>query len=99
MRWVPWALGLAGVAQHAVMAMVDPTGYVSLDMSYLVMWLSIIGALVVCYSGCGGCYGWGDGGCGCCSEGCSCGDCGNCMPGGHKHDHEHGEHGHEGHSH
>jgi hypothetical protein len=101
MRWVPWALGLAGIAQHAVMAMVDPTGYVSLDTSYLVMWLAIIGGLVVCYIDC---CGWGSGGCGCCGDGCTCGDCGNCTPGmhkddGHGHGHEHGEHGHEGHMH
>src|SRR5688572_32142122 len=95
-RWVPWALGLAGIAQHAVMAMVDPAGYVSLDMSYLVMWLSIIGALVVCYSGRGGC--WGGGGCGCCGEGCSCGDCDDCKPGQGHGDRGH-EHGHEGHMH
>ena len=94
--WVPWALGLAGVAQHAVMAMVDPAGYVSVDMSYLVMWLAIIGALLVCYSGCGDCCGYGGGGCGCCGDGCSCGDCESCKPGHGDHGHEHG---HEGHMH
>ena len=45
MRWVPWLLGIAGVVQHAIIAYVSPDGYVSTDMSYLVMWLSIIGAL------------------------------------------------------
>lgn len=103
MRWIPWLLGIAGVLQYAVMAAVDATGYVSLDMSYLVMWLAIIGALVLCYmSWCGdGCCGYGDG-CGCCGDECGCGDCGDCMPNGHDHGHEgheHGEHGHEGHSH
>lgn len=96
MRWVPWALGIAGIAQFAVMALVGPDAdYVSLDMAYLVMWLSIIGGLLVCSMGCyGDCYG--GGGCGCCDDGCACGDCGNCKPGD---GHDHGEHGHEGHSH
>lgn len=93
MRWIPWALGVVGVGQYAVMAYLDPSGYVSLDMSYLVMWLAIIGSLIICNTGCG-CWGGADG-CGCCGEGCSCGDCGNCMPHGHGHE----GHGHEGHSH
>lgn len=93
MRWVPWVLGLAGVAQHALMAVLEPDGYVSLDMSYLVMWLSIIGALLVCYSGCG-CGGWG-GDCDCCGDHCHCGDCPRCSE-----EHDHGpSNGHEGHSH
>jgi hypothetical protein len=106
MRWLPWALGIAGVLQFAVMALVgtDPD-YVSLDTAYLVMWLAIIGGIVVCYLSCwGNCgYGGGYGGCGCCEDGCECGDCGDCcgpnvkMKGmGHEgHEHE----GHEGHSH
>jgi hypothetical protein len=94
-RWSYWALGIAGVLQYVVMAAVKPTGYVSLDTSYLVMWLAIIGAAIGCWSSCGGCYG---GGCGCCGDGCSCGDCGECMPEG-EHGHEHHEHGHEGHDH
>lgn len=92
-RWVPWILGLAGVAQHALIALLKPEDYISLDTSYLVMWLSIIGALVVCYLSCwGDCYG---DGCDCCGDGCACGDCDECMsPNGHA-QHE----GHEGHSH
>ena len=93
MRWIPWALGLAGIAQHALMALLEPDGYVSLDMSYLVMWLSIIGALLVCYSGCGCGWGGGDGSCDCCGDHCHCGDCARCSQ-----DHDHGP-GHEGHSH
>ena len=97
MRWVPWLLGIAGVVQYAVIAATQPTDYVSVDMAYLVMWLSIIGALVVCYLSCYDC-GYG-GGCGCCDDDCGCGDCGDCMPNGHDdghegHDHGPGEHGH-----
>ena len=92
-RWVPWILGVAGVAQHALIALLKPDDYISLDTSYLVMWLSVIGALVVCYLSCWDC---GDDGCGCCGDGCGCGDCGHCMPTGNGNAHEHG---HEGHSH
>ena len=92
MRWIPWLLGIAGVVQYAIIAAVDPTGYVSTDMAYLVMWLAVIGALIVCYLSCYDCYG---GGCGCCEDGCSCGDCGECMPNGNGHGHDHGEHGHD----
>lgn len=91
MRWVYWLLGIAGVLQFAVMAAVKPSGYVSLDTSYLVMWLSIIGAVVAC---CASCWGYGGGGCGCCGDDCSCGDCDWCKDDGHKH-----EEGHEGHEH
>lgn len=97
MRWMAWLLGVLGVVQYAVMAYVDPSGYVSLDMSYLVMWLAVIGGLILCNTGCG-C--WSGGGCSCCGEGCSCGDCGNCMGGEHSHgEHSHEGHGHEGHKH
>lgn len=91
MRWVYWLLGIAGVVQHAVMAVVKPDGYVSLDTSYLVMWLSLIGAVLACCLTCG--YG----GCGCCGDDCSCGDCDWCRDGG-----GHGAKpmaGHEGHDH
>ena len=100
MRWLPWALGIVGVVQYAVIAYLEPSDYVSVDMAYLVMWLAIIGGVFACYASCwGGCYGYGDG-CGCCGEGCSCGDCGECGPnvtmkGGMGHD----GHGHEGHDH
>lgn len=90
MRWVPWVLGIAGVVQYAVIAALQPTDYVSVDMAYLVMWLAIIGGLVVCYLSCYDC-GYG-GGCGCCGDDCGCGDCDDCMPG---HGHEHGEHEHD----
>ncbi len=95
MRWVPWLLGILGVVQYGVIAYVQPTGYVSVDTAYLVMWLAVIGALVVCYLSCYGC-GYGDGGCDCCGEGCECGDGDCCMPAGngHAHEHEHGEPGH-----
>ena len=97
MRWVYWLLGIAGVLQYALMAYVKPEGYVSLDTAYLGMWLAVIGAVVACCASCwGGCYG-GGGGCGCCDDGCRCGDCPDCMGEGHEHG-EH-EHGHEGHSH
>ena len=95
MRWVPWALGIAGVLQYAVIAALQPSGYVSVDMAYLVMWLAVIGGVAVCYMSRWDCYG---GGCSCCGDGCACGDCEECRPGG-GHGHEHGEHGHEGHSH
>jgi hypothetical protein len=98
MRWLPWALGIAGVLQFAVMALVRPdSDYVSLDTSYLVMWLAVIGAIVVCYLSCWGGYG---SGCGCCGDECQCGDCGECGPGdkpmmGHEgHDHGPGGHSH-----
>lgn len=103
MRWVPWLLGIAGVVQHAIIAYVfadtlpADNAYVSADMSYLVMWLSIIGALGLCYLSC---YDCGDGSCGCCGDDCGCGDCSSCMPNGKGHDgHGHEGHGHEGHSH
>jgi hypothetical protein len=95
MRWIPWLLGIAGVVQYAVIAALQPTDYVSTDMSYLVMWLTVIGGLVVCYLGCYGDCGYGSGGgCGCCGDECGCGDCEDCMPEGSGHDH-----GHEGHDH
>lgn len=97
MRWASWALGIVGVLQYAVMAAMDqPSDYVSLDMSYLVMWLAVIGGLFLCYLSCWGCgeYG-GSGSCGCCGDGCGCGDCGNCTPSGKGGK----EHGHEGHDH
>jgi hypothetical protein len=82
MRWIPWALGLAGVAQHALVALLKPEDYISLDTSYLVMWLAVIGALVVCHLDCGDCY---DGGaCDCCPDHCHCGDCEACSQ---EHDH------------
>jgi hypothetical protein len=100
MRWLPWILGIGGVLQYAVIVAIQPSDYVSLDMAYLVMWLAIIGGVLTCYLSC-----WGDcgyGGCGCCDDGCQCGDCGECGPNvemkgmGHEgHSHE----GHEGHSH
>lgn len=95
MRWVPWLLGIAGVVQYAILALLRPDGYVSLDMAYLVMWLAIVGALVVCYLSCYGCGGYGEG-CDCCGPGCECGDGECCMPesNGHEHEHEHGEHEH-----
>lgn len=89
MRWLPWALGVAGVLQYAVIAALSPSDYVSVDMAYLVMWLALIGGVLACYLSC-----WGyDGGCGCCGDGCSCGDCEDCGPG------EKGMTGHEGHGH
>lgn len=96
MRWASWALGIAGVVQYAIIAYLQPSDYVGVDMAYLVMWLAIIGALALCYLSCYDCYG-GDG-CGCCEDGCGCGDCGNCTPNGHA-EHGHEGHGHEGHSH
>lgn len=97
MRWVPWALGTAGVLQYAIIAALQPSDYVSLDTAYLVMWLAIIGGLVVCYLSCWDGCGYG-GGCDCCGDDCSCGDCSNCGPRGGE-GHGHGEHGHEGHMH
>ncbi|MHB1261443.1 MAG: hypothetical protein ACYC2H_06975 [Thermoplasmatota archaeon] len=98
MRWLPWALGIAGVLQFAVMAFVGTNSdYVSLDTAYLVMWLAIIGGIVVCYLSCWGDCGYG-GGCGCCGDGCSCGDCGECGGVGKGND-GHSHEGHEGHSH
>lgn len=97
MRWVPWLLGIAGVVQYAVIAAVQPTDYVSMDMAYLVMWLAVIGALVLCYmSWCGDCCDdeGGMGQCDCCDGHCHCGDCDACDPEGHGH-----EGGHEGHTH
>jgi hypothetical protein len=95
MRWSYWLLGIAGVLQYAIMVAMKSSNYVSLDTSYLVMWLAIIGAAVGCWMSCGSCYG-GGGGCGCCGDDCSCGDCDSCKPGmGHEHGHE----GHEGHDH
>lgn len=86
MRWLPWALGIAGVLQFAVMALTGTSAdYVTLDTAYLVMWLAIIGGVLTCYLSCWGDCGYG-GGCGCCGDGCSCGDCEECG-------------GHEGHSH
>lgn len=91
MRWIPWALGLVGVAQYLLMVVLDPSGYVSLDMSYLVMWLAVIGALILCNTGCGCWGGEGGDGCTCCGDQCHCGDCARCSHGGEK--------GHEGHMH
>jgi hypothetical protein len=82
MRWIPWALGLAGVAQHALVALLKPEDYISLDTSYLVMWLAVIGALVVCYLSCWDCSD--DGDCDCCPDHCHCGDCPACSQ---EHDH------------
>ena len=97
MRWASWALGIAGVLQHAAIAYLRPDDYITLDTSYLVMWLSIIGALALCYLSCYDCYG---GGCSCCGDDCGCGDCGSCMPNGKGHEaHGHEGHGHEGHTH
>ena len=94
-RWSYWLLGIAGVLQYAIMAAVKSHNYVSLDTSYLVMWLAIIGAALGCWASCGSCCGYG-GGCGCCGDDCDCGDCSYCKPGMH----EHGEHGHDhGHEH
>ena len=91
MRWLPWALGIVGVLQFAVMALVRPDAdYVSLDTSYLVMWLAIIGGILACYLSCWDDCGYG---CGCCGDGCQCGDCGECGPG------DKGMMGHEGHDH
>ena len=92
MRWLPWALGIAGVLQYAVLAITKPAGYVSLDTAYIVMWLAIIGGVLACTASCWG-YG---GGCGCCGDDCSCGDCDWCREG-DGHGHEHGM-GHEGQS-
>jgi hypothetical protein len=93
MRWAYWLLGIAGVVQYAVMVAVKPSGYVSLDTSYLVMWLAIIGAVLACCSSC-----WGSGGgCNCCGDDCSCGDCEWCKGDGHGPGE--GHEGHEGHSH
>lgn len=95
MRWLPWALGIAGVLQFAVMALVRPDAdYVSLDTAYLVMWLAIIGGILVCSLSCWG-GGYGDG-CECCDDNCTCGDCSSCKStatSGHE------GHGHEGHQH
>jgi hypothetical protein len=101
MRWLPWALGIVGVLQYAVIAAIEPSDYVSVDMAYLVMWLAIIGGVLACYMSCYGGCGYGDG-CGCCEDGCSCGDCASCGPnvtmkgsmaGGHE-GHDHGPGGH-----
>lgn len=100
MRWASWALGIVGVLQYAVILATDSTAYVSLDMAYLVMFLCIIGGLALCYASCWAGCGYG-GGCGCCEDGCTCGDCGDCAPSGARsgqghegHDHGPGEHGH-----
>jgi hypothetical protein len=95
MRWLPWALGTIGVLQYAIIAYLEPNDYVSVDMAYLVMWLTIIGGVIACYLGCMGGCGWYGGGCDCCGDGCSCGDCGECGPNVMMK----GETGHEGHSH
>jgi hypothetical protein len=90
MRWLPWALGIGGILQYAVLAALKPDGYVTLDTAYLAMWLAIIGGVL---AGCLCC--WDDGGCGCCGDGCSCGDCAWCQGDGHGDANGH-EHGHEG---
>ena len=95
MRWASWALGIAGVLQHALIAYLRPDDYISLDTSYLVMWLSVIGALALCYLSCYDCYG---GDCDCCEDGCACGDGPCCTPGNGK-AMGHEGHGHEGHTH
>ncbi|MEK6975909.1 MAG: hypothetical protein AABY18_06160 [Candidatus Thermoplasmatota archaeon] len=95
MRWASWALGIAGVLQHAAIAILRPDDYISLDTSYLVMWLALIGALLLCYLSCwGDCYG---DGCDCCDDGCTCGDGDCCAPDKASHGHE--GPGHEGHTH
>ena len=98
MRWLPWTLGIVGVLQFAVMAFVRPDAdYVSLDTSYLVMWLAIIGGVLTCYLSCwGDCYG---GGCDCdhcpgCAAGQCCGGCGCYGPNVEMKGHE--GHGHDG---
>ena len=98
MRWVPWLLGIAGVVQHAIIAYLQPDGYVSTDMSYLVMWLAVVGALIVCYLSCDGYCGPYDddgpmGACDCCDGHCHCGDCDACDPASHGHGDGNG-HGH-----
>lgn len=106
MRWLPWALGVVGVLQYAVIAYLEPSDYVSVDMAYLVMWLAIIGGVLTCYLSCmGGCGCYG-GGCECdhcpgCASGQCCGGCG-CygpnveMKGGMGHEgHDHGPGGHQ----
>lgn len=92
MRWVSWLLGIAGVVQYGLIAFLQPTDYVSTDMAYLVMWLAIIGALLLCWIGCGYGCDWEEG-CDCCDDGCSCGDCDGCRGPGH------GEDAHAGHTH
>lgn len=93
MHWTKWILAAIGVAQYAVIVATGSTDYVSLDTSYLVMFLCIIGAAFLCGSSCWG--GYGGGGCNCCDDGCACGDGPCCTP---DDGHEHGK-GHEGHSH
>lgn len=92
MRWVPWALGVVGVLQYAVIAYLEPNDYVSVDMAYLVMWLALIGGVLAGYLSCG----W-DCGCGCdcdhcaeCSSGGCCGTCECCGPAGNGVEHSHG---------
>jgi hypothetical protein len=103
MRWLPWALGIAGVLQYAVIAALSPSDYVSVDTSYLVMWLAVIGGVLTCYLSCwGDCYGGCDcDHCGGCAAGQCCGDCG-CygsnveMKGAMGHEgHDHGPGGHQ----
>jgi hypothetical protein len=97
MRGLSWFLALLGVAQFGVIAYTKPTGYVSVDMAYLVMALFILAAVALwAFSWC---CGWGYG-CGCdhcedCSGGECCGHCG--CEGEESHSHE--GNGHEGHSH
>ena len=100
MRGIAWLLGLIGVIQFGILAYLRPSGYVSLDMAYLVMWLLILaGVAVYCCSWCAsGCYGWNGDSCDCCGDNCGCGDCGECCEDDDE-EHEHGEAGHEGHSH
>lgn len=82
MRWLPWALGTAGILQYAVIAAIQPSDYVGVDMAYLVMWLAIIGGVLACYLSCmgGGCGGYGSG-CGYGDDGCDCSHCGGCSSG------------------
>ena len=107
MRWIPWLLGIVGVLQYAIIAYTAPVEYVSTDMAYLVMFLCVIGALLLCYMSwgcCGdGCRDWDDGeghggmaACDCCDGHCHCGDCDACDPASHGH----GDGGHgQGHAH
>src|SRR5688572_20308749 len=97
MRGLSWLLALVGVAQYGIIAYLQPDGYVSVDMAYLVMALFILTAAALWSLSC--CWGWGGCDCDHC-EGCSGGDCcGECRcyggkeSGGH-HEHSHDEPGH-----
>jgi hypothetical protein len=107
MRGLAWFVALLGIAQYGIIAYLQPDGYVSVDMAYLVMALFILAAAGLW--ACSWCSCWGWGGCGCdhcegCREGDCCGDCacygreGKRGPEGAMHSHDEG-HGHSGHSH